>query len=224
MKPIPLAQSADFAQIERVREFVSGRRCVVVGSAPLSTQYAVIEPYETTIAVNGGISSLPGIADLWVVGSKAQDMPGAAMRPLHRTMLDQGKHGRVGHLLLLRGPKVASERGTLETLTRLHCSYSTWSVLDKPTKRWLEGELCARIDDKKPCSSGLLAVAAALWCGAAAVRLVGFSLTPGYHYLPKERPQSWWRDHVEADKRALVALTARYGSRLSGDLVQAVAA
>jgi hypothetical protein len=64
-------------------------------------------------------------------------------------------------------------------------------VLDKTTKRWIEGELCDRRDDKKPCSSGVLAVAMALYAGAAAVRLVGFSFSPGYHYLkPKARPET----------------------------------
>lgn len=224
MKPIPLALVADPHQVEALRRCVDGRSCVVVGSAPLSSTYADIQPYETTIAVNGGISSLPSIADVWVVNSKAQDKPGALIRPLHKTMLQQGAHRRVGHVLFLRGPKVASESDTLTTLRHLRCSLGTWSVLDKPTKRWIEGELCGRLDDKKPCSSGILAVACALYAGAASVRLVGFSFTPGYHYLPKEKPQSWWRDHVAADRRALATLHHRFGSRLSTDVLQAVAA
>jgi hypothetical protein len=220
MTPIPLAKTADPTQVERVRELLADRACVVVGSAPLTSKHADVQPGELAIPVNGGISSLAGAADLWVVNSKAQDAPGMLIRPLHKLMLEQASGRTVGHLLMLRGPKVMSEQGTLATLKALRCRHNTWSVLDKPTKRWLEGELCARVDDKKPCSSGILAVAIALYCGAASVRLVGFSFTEyGYHYPTKEKPASWWRDHVTADRRALAALQQRYG-RLSGEIVQ----
>lgn len=221
---IPLATSADLSQVERVRELVEGRSCVVVGSAPLPSRYAELQPYETVVAVNGGISSVPAIADVFVLNSKAQDASWPQMRDLHRKMLKQAANTRAGHVLLLRGPKVPSEAFTLARLADMQCQFSTWSVLDKPTKRHVEGEVCGRVDEKKPCSSGMLAAAIVLWCGAAAVRLVGFSLKPGYHYLPKQQPHSFWRDHVEADPRALSALKKRFGSRLCGDLVQQVAA
>lgn len=222
---IPIAKQPDLAQIECLRAFVANRRCVVIGSAPLRTKHAEIAADELTMPVNGGISSLAGTADVWVVNSKAQDAAGASIRPLHKQMLEQGRHRTAGHLMLLRGPKVASEQLTLTALVAMKCSYHSWSVVDKATKRWIEGELCDRRDDKKPCSSGVLAVAMALYAGAAAVRLIGFSFSPGYHYLPKERPEKWWRDHVDADRRALSVLSARYAGRLSGDLVrEAVAA
>jgi hypothetical protein len=102
--------------------------------------------------------------------------------------------------------------------------YQSWSVLDKVTKRWFEGQVCARVRDSKPCSAGLLTVAIALWCGAAHVRMVGFSFAPGYHYLPNEDPAYWWRDHVEADQRAIRALLAAFEGRISGPILQQVAA
>jgi hypothetical protein len=117
-----------------------------------------------------------------------------------------------------------SEAWTLARLDKLGCRYGSWSVLDKLTKRWMEGEICGRTDDKAPCSSGILTAAIALWCGAASVRLVGFSFTAGYHYLPGQSAPPWWRNHVDADRRAIQALRQRYGVRLTGDLVQAVAA
>ena len=222
---IPIARTADVAQIERIRPLVEGRHCVVVGSAPLPTRLADIAADEIAIAVNGAISSLPGPADLWVLNSKQQDRPGdPRLTPLHKTMLEQGRGRTAEHLLLLRGPKVASERGTRTTLDALGMRYRSWSVLDKVTKRWVEGEQCGRVLDARPCSSGLLTVALTLWCGAARVRLLGFSFTPGYHYVSKAQAPAWWRDHVEADRRALKALRARYGVRLEGDLVVAVAA
>lgn len=224
---LPLAKHADLAQVERLRPFVTGRACVVVGSAPLPTPQAEVQQDEVVIAVNGGISSAPRV-DLWVVASRPQDRPGAPdMKPLHRTMLQQAKGRSPRHALFLRGPKPsdASEDGTLAALERLACRPQTWSVLDKPTKRWLEGELCARKVDKQPCSSGILATAIALWCEAASVRLVGISLKAGYHYLPHERhAPAWWRNHVEADRRALAALYRTYGPLLSGAILKTVAA
>lgn len=224
---VPLAKVADPTQVERVRELIEGRACVVVGSAPLKSASADVGDAEIAIAVNGGISSLPRAADLWVVASRPHDRPGhSQIKPLHKTMLHQAKGRTAGHVLFLRGPKDASEHETLAALEKLGCRHSAWSVLDKPTKRWLEGELCARVSDAKSsiCSSGILTTAIALWCGATSVRLVGFSFTPGYHYLPKERGAAWWRNHVDADRRALRALHARYGSMLSGAIMEAVAA
>jgi len=221
---IPIPKSPDVAQIERVRELVEGRFCVVVGSAPLPTQTAEIVSGEFVIAVNGGISSLPGAADLWVLNSKLQDKRGENVKPLHKSMIQQGKGRTAGHLLFLRGPKVESEQYTIETLQAIGTQFLTWSVLDKVTKRDFEGKVCARVSDTRPCSAGVLSTAIALYCGASSVRMVGFSFRPGYHYLPGAEPQYWWRDHIEADKRALKALSTRFGSRLSGDILQKVAA
>lgn len=222
---IPIARVPDVTQVERLVPIVQGRACVVVGSAPLPTTSAVIQSDECVIAVNGAISSLPGPADVWVLNSKQQDRPGdPTLKPLHKTMLEQGRGRTAGHLLLLRGPKVASEDGTLTTLAALGVSYQTWSVLDKTTKRWFEGLHCHRVRDNAPCSAGILAVTLALVCQAASVRMVGFSFTPGYHYLPKARPGLWWRDHIDADKRALKALRSAFGDRLSSPLLEKVAA
>ncbi len=222
---LPIAQTPDPSQIERIRPLVEGRACVVVGSAPLKTRVADVEAGEFVIAVNGGISSLPGAADLWVLNSKQQDRPGDPnLKPLHKAMLSQGKGRTAGHLLLLRGPKVASEGYTLDTLHRLGVQHASWSVLDKTTKREFERQMCKRVRDHQPCSAGILTVAIALYCGASHVRMVGFSLKPGYHYIKDQQPAYWWRDHLHSDRRALSALTDRYGSALSGDILKEVAA
>lgn len=224
MKPLPLATVAEPSQVERVRDLLEGRACVVVGAAPLKTPTADVSSTEIAIAVNGGISSVAGAVDLWVVASRRQDRPGnGAIKPLHKIMLQQAKGRTAGHALFLRGPKEATEQDTLAMLDVLGCRVGTWSVLDKPTKLWLETDLCAR-HEKHPCSSGILATAIALYCGAASVRMAGFSFTPGYNYLPKQKGASWWRNHVTADQRALKALQARYGSTLSGSILKMVVA
>lgn len=221
---IPLAMNADPLQVERVRDLIEGRACVVVGSAPLPTPFADVAETEIAIAVNGGISSVARAVDLWVVASRRQDRPGSGqIKPLHKTMLHQAKGRTAGHALFLRGPKEATEKDTLAMLQQLGCRVGAWSVLDKPTKLWIEQDLCARAE-KEPCSSGILATAIALFCGAASVRLVGFSFTPGYHYLPGQRGPAWWRNHVQADRRALRALQKRYGAQLAGAILQKVAA
>lgn len=215
------------AQVEALRPYVAGRACVVVGSAPLATPAAVVGPNEIRIAVNGAIASLPDRrADVWVLNSKAQDRPGSPdLHKMHKIMLEQARSASTDHLLLLRGPKVASEDETRKALFQRGATWNSWSLLDKPTKAWMEAETCGRVDDLRPCSSGILAVACVLWCDAASVRLVGFSFKPGYHYLPKDtRPPGWWRNHVPADKQAIAALRARYGPRLTGALVEGVAA
>lgn len=220
---LPIPKHADLGQVERIRQLVEGRTCVVVGSAPLPTPTADVNICDVVIAVNGGISSLQTerIADLWVLNSKLQDKPGERdVKPMHRAMIRQGAGRAAGHLLMLRGPVVQSESFTLATLAKLGASVQTWSVLDKVTKLAFEMEHCGRVQLKRPCSAGLLTVAMALVLGAESVRMVGISLKPGYHYLPHELPMPWWRDHIEADKLALRVLSERYGDRLSGALVR----
>jgi hypothetical protein len=221
---VPLARVPDLAQIERLRPLIDGRAVCIVGSAPMPIRH-YLPADEVLIPVNGGISSTTGIVPIWIVGSKLQDAPNCPHRtPLHWTMLEQAKGRTVGHVCLLRGPKAATEEATLGAFEKLQTRYRSWSVLDKPTKRSLEGELCARVKDNAPCSSGILAAALACYCGATRVRLVGFSFTPGYHYLGKDqRPQAWWRNHVEADTRALKALV-KHGYPIEGEILRKVAA
>ncbi len=222
MTPIPLAIEADVQELGILRPSLDGRRCVVVGSAPLKTAKADIQQDECAIAINGAVSSVAGNVDLWVLNSKLQDAERREwpMRPLHREMLRQGRGCNVDHLVLLRGPKVATEQATLAWLDRIGCVYQAWSVIDKPTKLWFEQKYCGRNGDGEPCSAGLFITAAAFWLGAASVRLVGFSYRPGYHYMKG----ATHRGHVDADKRALKVLRRQFGDRLDLSLVPELAA
>ena len=142
---VPLATKPDPQQVEPLRDLIEGRYCVVVGSAPLQTKHAEVGDAELVIAVNGGISSVPRAVDVWIVASRRQDRPGSGqIKPLHKTMLHQAKGRTVGHVLMLRGPKEATEQDTLAMLEVLGVRLNTWSCCDKPTKQWLENALCAR--------------------------------------------------------------------------------
>lgn len=219
-----ISQVPNKAQIERFLPVFAGQACVVVGSATLTTPYAQILPGEFVVAVNGSISSVPPevVPDLWLLNSKA-DKRGwtTQLRVLHGQMLAQGRDRAVNHVALLRGPKYETEWITLEQLRAMRCTYQSWSLIDKPIKFWLEQEVCDRKHEKAPCSAGMFAVALALWCGAASVRLVGFSWHVGYHYLPNVDLPAQWRGHVDADKKALAALQRDFPGQVSGALVEA---
>lgn len=211
---LPLTVTPDQGQIEPLRPLMMHRRCVVVGAAPLKTRRAVIQPGEYVIAINGSISSLDRCADLWLLNSKPN------RTALHATMLRQGLGRACRHVALLRGPLEATEQETLRRLRKMGCQYETWSVIDKPIKRWLEERLCDRCEDgiaQPACSAGLFAVALALWSGAEHVRLTGFSWKAGYHYL--RYVPTTIRGHVQSDGRGLRALLQRYPGRLSGAIV-----
>jgi hypothetical protein len=218
---IPLAVVADVGQLEALRPVLDGRPCVIVGSAPLKTAKAETRDGECVVAINGAASSVEK-ADLWALNSKLQDAEGKdwPMRPLHRTMLMQGKGRSVGHVVLLRGPKYATEDATLGWLDRAGCAWASWSVIDKPTKLWFEQKHCGRKGEGEPCSAGIFIAALAFWLGAASVRLLGFSFRPGYHYMKG----ATHRGHVEADKRALKILRRQLGDRLDLSSVPELAA
>jgi len=222
--PIPIRVEPAVDQLAAIAAVVRDRRVAIVGSAPRAIEGPEpLEVDELAIPVNGGISSTSGSIALWIVGSKPYDGPGHPVRDLHRLMLDQATGRSIAHVVFMRQPAIASEGLTLNVLERRRVTIASYSVVDKPTKYWLETELCARLE-KQPCSTGIFAAAAALWCDAAHVRLVGFSLAAGYHYIRRPSPPAAWRDHVDADARALVALRARFGARLRGDVLKAVCA
>jgi hypothetical protein len=216
---LPLTTTPDQTQLEAFGAIVRNRRCVVVGSAPLPTKHARTDPGEVVICVNGAISSVAGVPDIWVLNSK----PSAAS--LHLTMCRQGANRAVKHIAFLRSPIRPTEDESLTRLRKMGASCESWSVIDKPVKRWIEQTICDRRDHSPgvntACSAGIFTVALALWSGASRVRLAGFSWSAGYHYLPKLQVI---RGHVDADQRALRVLLDRYPGLLLGAIVPQAAA
>jgi hypothetical protein len=212
---LPLSIAPDVSQIDRFGDLLRGQACAIVGAAPLRTPRAELEAGERVICVNGSISSVGSAPDLWLLNSSEN------RSALHLRMLQQAAGREARHVAFLRGSKVPTEPASIRHLHRVRCAIGGWSVIDKPIKRWLEESICDRPPRgvKPACSSGLFAAALALWCGAARVRLIGFSWKAGYHYVTV--PRSVRRGHVDADRRALAALEARYPGRLAGALIAA---
>jgi hypothetical protein len=198
---------------------LSGRHCVVVGSAPL-VERVTIQATDYVVAVNGGISSCP-IADAWVVNARSQhDAATAGAKAwLHRAMLEQGRGRRVG-LLLLMSKGDGAELNTCRRLEQLGVQPSRQRAIDNEERRALETQAGAR-DSSMQRHALSLGMFAACWCflqGAETVRLVGFSWTGGYAYLPDE--PILMRGHEAGDKQALVRLSKKYGERLIHSLTK----
>lgn len=221
MNPETLKLFADTHEaIKLLRYVVHDRPVAVVGSAPLKEKLARREG-EIVLAVNGGIGSTVGPVDIWQVNSRSSQFEqwGPGRKRLATLMLKQGAKRDVGLLLF-----IAREQEAPPTTRKiLGGQKTTWryeaTILQASERRQLEEATGARTEamKKDAMSAGLTAACYALYAGAAAVRLVGFSWLPGYEYLPGERIDA--RGHVRADQRALVNLLARYAGRVEHDLV-----
>ena len=190
----------------------------VLGAAPLA-KGAPLFVDGRVVAVNGGISSVKGNPDVWVVNSRSSQFEqwGPSRRRLAHLMLKQGA-GKTIPLAIFLAREPEAPRTTLGILSTYGTRIEQWHMLTQLDRRLLELESGARGDKnaKDAMSAGVTATAFALLAEAAAVRLLGFSWNPGYAYLPGERIDA--RGHVPADQAALRRLEARYGTRLQHDL------
>jgi hypothetical protein len=204
--------------LEQLALALAGLPVTVLGAAPLAKDApAYVE--SKVLAVNGGISSVKGNPDVWVVNSRSSqfDQWGPARRRLAHLMLKQGAGKRIPlAVFLAREPE--APRTTLDILRQYGTTVERWAMLTQIDRRILEAQSGARPhkDTKDAMSAGVTAAAFALLAGAAEVRLLGFSWNPGYAYLPGERIDA--RGHVPADQAALRYLQARYGTRLQHSL------
>lgn len=192
---------------------LEGRRCLVLGSAPLPNGL-IVDAREYVVAVNGGISSWP-LVDAWVVNSRniASSSWSPPMRAHSTLMLQQAAGRRVPLAVFLTKHDDAHE-WTLKFLAKQRTEVLEAIVIHNEGRRELEARAGARTPDmtKYALSAGMFAVA---WCfhrGAATVRLEGFSWEAGYNYQPGVRVNT--RGHVTGDKEALRRLERMYPERL----------
>jgi hypothetical protein len=197
---------------------LSGDPVTVLGAAPLSRHDPPFVDGRL-LAVNGGIASVKGNPDVWVVNSRSSQFEqwGPTRRRLARLMLQQAA-GKTIPLAVFLAREPEAPRYTLDILRSQGTTVQAWHMLTQLDRRLLELQSGARDDKnaKDAMSAGVTGAAFALLAGAAEVRLLGFSWSPGYAYLPGERIDA--RGHVPADQAALRRLEARYGTRLQHSL------
>ncbi len=198
---------------EQLAAVVKGRACVVVGAAPLAAPFN--QGDVVVVGVNGGISSTVR-CDVWVVNARSANdaTVGGRKGRLHRLMVEQAAGRDVPLAVFLTKDERAGPH-LRQVLARQQTRVGTVLELAQPERVGLETAAGARDGslEKHALSAGLSATALCLLAGAASVRLVGFSWTPGYAYAPKD-PAVTARGHEHGDKVALRLLEARYGAQL----------
>lgn len=176
---------------------MSGRSCIVMGSAPNPTVPKTSNAY--TICVNGSVHSahkyLGTQADLTFLNgaifNNTDDYSNATQGVLENKSL--------GDVLIARN---AYELG-LETLQKLNTNYKMTLSISKYDKRVILAEACGRSLNGRykfeaNISNGLFMSAVALWSGAASVILAGFSFNSKHDY--SEDNELSKRGHLVEDR------------------------
>lgn len=199
---------------------LAGRRCLVVGSALLKRPLSV-DNGEVVVAVNGGISSIPGVVDVWLLNSRRQPYEswGPERVALNERMVRQGA-GRTVRTVAWVTVDDEPEDVMVARVRAQGTVYAQGCVIARTARERIETVSGARTPAmrKHALSAGMFAVALCFWSGAAAVRMVGFSWRAGYAYLPGVELPAATRGHIEGDRLALEQLLARYGDRLEQTL------
>jgi hypothetical protein len=197
---------------------VECRKVLVVGSARLERPLDR-EPDELVVCVNGGISTFPGVADFWVVNSRANArfFTNERLR-MHKLMMDQCSRRFIETVVFVTRAE-GSEQVTALWMEERGCGWRRSMLLDPGARAMVERDSGGRIKgmERQTASLGLTTVALFLWAGALRVRLRGFSRTAGYEYLPKDAPvDQRWRAHLSADIGMMEHLLKRHGERVQG--------
>jgi hypothetical protein len=195
------------AALVHLSEQIAQRRCVVVGSAPLS-QPLDIHPDDYVIVANGSISSVPvGRPQLWFLNSRTRPKPtwDPTRLFLHEQMMQQCKGRSVDTVaFVLRQSNAGAV--TTEWLKELECTYNHQVTVTGQSRRQIDRAVQVSNSPVPPASAGMLGVMFAIQSGAAHVKMRGFSWTAGYAYLRPDQVPPTARGHVNADK----VILARY--------------
>ena len=188
----------------RLAPLLAGSSCIVVGSAPGAKPV----PADRVICVNGSgwIAAAQGtpIPDLTVLA-------GYALRPDSDVRLatqDALRGLRTRTLLFI---ETGCSKGlAVNTLARLGYQYDrllTIAGSDRATiSRLVAGKPRPPPHQPHGPSTGLFAVALALWAGARDVKMTGFSLAGGHAYIAGPTH----REHVDADSWFLSRIADRF--------------
>lgn len=207
------SESLKKLRLELAREF-SGRRCIVIGSAP---DAAIVSPSadDRVICVNasGWLAKRAGIASATLTV-----LPGRSLandNPV-RTALARAIEGLKTDWLLF--VEVALSQSEAENvLNEVGMDFGRISTIDPLERAAILGESWreeialgpgTKTDDKP--STGIFGASVAIWAGASEIVLCGFSLQGGHAYINGETP----RAHVKGD-RQFFSLASRLDCRIS---------
>ena len=207
--------------LSTIKRILRAGHVTVLGSAPLS-QYELdcIASADRLICVNGSISSVNRIPDIWVLNSHHYDGPlwkdpnrwPDERRHLHDKMMQQSSGRSARHICFL-----LKDNSPDQTIARLQANNVTWrahTALNPGQKM----NIAVRAGVRKfatalNTSAGLFGLCLALACKSRSVTLCGFSYTNDYAYLTTVPPDT--RKHITQDQEAISDLTARCGHKFS---------
>lgn len=210
-------------ELPALRPIVEGKRCLVIGSAPLESEMHV-ETGDCLIVVNGAISTFTHWApNIWILNARKNPELGWSntRRFLNATMQQQGAGRHVGALVTLPIGLPGDSEATLERLQRQGTTWNLWVECSRAVRERVTfdaGAFRDRDSSRLGTSAGLFGVCLAAWLGARAIELHGFSFTAGYAYLPADQVPVNSRGHVRGDKAAIANLVTR-GVKMTGDTV-----
>lgn len=200
-------------RLDLAREF-SGRRCIVIGSAP---DAAIVSPSadDRVICVNasGWLAKRAGIAS-----STLTVLPGRSLandNPVRSALAKAIEGLKTDWLLFVEVALSQSEAENV--LNEAGMDFGRISTIDPLERAAILGEAWreeialgpgTKTDDKP--STGIFGASVAIWAGASELVLCGFSLQGGHAYINGETP----RAHVKGD-RQFFSLARRLDCRIS---------
>lgn len=184
---------------------LQGQRCVVIGSAP-DTRLPKAAPGDRHFCVNGSlrIARQLGIEKPAVHLLNAYSLYVSAERAGSRELL---RGLSTGHLLLLE-PGLEQDKA-LDAVAEIDLRYDRLDCITRMERVAIilqgTGLHLGLGRRHQYLSTGMSAVAMALWAGASEVVLAGFSMAGGHQYLQVVTK----RDHVVGDSLFLAAMSKR---------------
>jgi hypothetical protein len=187
--------AADFERLERHRSLILDQHCLVVGSAP---DRILPAPEGPLITIQGGQIGLDLVPDLAVFSGHTTKGFSEVARDTMAGI--QGLQARSVVFI----EKGHTEDGARESFARAGYTYQGMTTITPETRAQVV-RIVSGIETEETCSNGVFAIALALYLGARAVTLAGFSLNGGHHY----RACVSDRQHIPEDGRFFAVLAQR---------------
>lgn len=201
-----------------IQRILRANDVIVVGSAPLQPEVKALaeDPTFKLICVNGSISNVNRVPDVWVLNSRNYSDPVYTntelwpedRRKLHDIMMQQAYGKSARHILFFL--KNDTPADTIQRLQDSGCTWRAHSTLHAGMRTDLIRKAGVhRFSTAFNVSAGLTGACIALAYKAKSVTLVGFSLdNPNYSYLTTTPPDT--RKHLPQDTEALSELQAKH--------------